>query len=339
MTFPDLRAFIDQLRRDRDLVEIAAPVDPELEAAEIHRRVIAAGGPALLFTNVKGAAFPLVTNLFGTARRAELAFGDAAARVSSSASCISPRRCCRRRRRSSGARATSAVELLKVGTRRHRRRTGPRGRHRRRAARSAAGDHLLARRWRTVRHAAAGLHARIPTARPQPRHVPACRSTTGARPACTGRSARAAAFTTRAPKRATRRCRLTVFLGGPPALILSAIAPLPENVPELMLASLIAGERLPQVAAPSGHPHPLIATRGVRADGRGGAAASASPKGRSAITTATTRCSTTIRSSRSSRSRIAATRSIPRRWSESRGRRISSSAICCRSCCRRSSRW
>jgi UbiD family decarboxylase len=53
---------------------------------------------------------------------------------------------------------------------------------------------------------------------------------------------------------------LTVFLGGPPALILSAIAPLPENIPELMLASLIAGERLPQVAGPNGHPHPLIAS-------------------------------------------------------------------------------
>src|ERR687896_2707518 len=73
--FADLRLFIDQLRRDRDLVEITAPVDPVLEAAEIHRRVIAAGGPALLFTSVKGANFPLVTNLFGTARRAELAFG------------------------------------------------------------------------------------------------------------------------------------------------------------------------------------------------------------------------------------------------------------------------
>ena len=48
-----------------------------------------------------------------------------------------------------------------------------------------------------------------------------------------------------------------MFLGGPPALILSAIAPLPENVPELMLASLIAGRRLPQVHG-SG-PHPLIA--------------------------------------------------------------------------------
>src|ERR687897_1802516 len=79
--FTDLRLFLDQLRRDRDLVEISASVDPVLEAAEIHRRVIAAGGPALLFTNVKGAAFPLVTNLFGTARRAELAFGDRPVRL------------------------------------------------------------------------------------------------------------------------------------------------------------------------------------------------------------------------------------------------------------------
>ena len=57
------------------LVVVEAEVDPRLEAAEIHRRVIAAGGPALLFTRVRGAAFPLVTNLFGTPRRAELAFG------------------------------------------------------------------------------------------------------------------------------------------------------------------------------------------------------------------------------------------------------------------------
>src|SRR5882757_739374 len=74
-TFPDLRSFLDELRRLGDLVVVEAPVDARLEASEIHRRVIAAGGPALLFTNVKGADFPLVTNLFGTARRAELAFG------------------------------------------------------------------------------------------------------------------------------------------------------------------------------------------------------------------------------------------------------------------------
>jgi 3-polyprenyl-4-hydroxybenzoate decarboxylase len=49
----------------------------------------------------------------------------------------------------------------------------------------------------------------------------------------------------------------TVFLGGPPALILAAIAPLPENVPELLLASLIAGRRLGLVAGPG--PHRLLA--------------------------------------------------------------------------------
>ena len=76
VSFPDLRTFLDQLRRDNDVVFIDAPVEPAQEAAEIHRRVIAAGGPALVFRNVTGADFPLVTNLFGTARRAELAFGE-----------------------------------------------------------------------------------------------------------------------------------------------------------------------------------------------------------------------------------------------------------------------
>src|SRR5918995_6325597 len=75
MSFPDLRIFLDRLRRDGDLAVVDVPVDANQEAAEIHRRVIAGGGPALLFTRVKGASFPLVTNLFGTARRAELAFG------------------------------------------------------------------------------------------------------------------------------------------------------------------------------------------------------------------------------------------------------------------------
>src|SRR6185436_16923647 len=79
--FPDLRAFLDRLRRDEDLAVVEAPVDARLEVAEIHRRVIAAGGPALLFTNVKDSDFPLVTNLFGTGRRAELAFGDRPSRL------------------------------------------------------------------------------------------------------------------------------------------------------------------------------------------------------------------------------------------------------------------
>ncbi|MGB3561814.1 MAG: hypothetical protein WBC09_02025, partial [Thermoanaerobaculia bacterium] len=51
-TFPDLRSYLERLRREDDLVTVEVPVDAHLEAAEIHRRVIAAGGPAILFTNI-----------------------------------------------------------------------------------------------------------------------------------------------------------------------------------------------------------------------------------------------------------------------------------------------
>ena len=76
MSFPDLRSFIERLRHDDDVVEVDVPVRAHLEAAEIHRRVIAAGGPALLFNSITGSDFRLITNLFGTARRAEMAFGE-----------------------------------------------------------------------------------------------------------------------------------------------------------------------------------------------------------------------------------------------------------------------
>src|SRR5260370_33167531 len=71
----NLRSFLDLLRREKDLVSIDTEVDPYLELAEIHRRVIERGGPALLFTRVKGSSYPVVTNLFGTTKRIELAFG------------------------------------------------------------------------------------------------------------------------------------------------------------------------------------------------------------------------------------------------------------------------
>jgi 3-polyprenyl-4-hydroxybenzoate decarboxylase len=82
---------------------------------------------------------------------------------------------------------------------------------------------------------------------------------TGTTSACTGCSARRAQHGHALADRQGRRLSTTRWPSSaaepagdgvsrrPPALILSAVAPLPENVPELMLASLIAGERLPQV--------------------------------------------------------------------------------------------
>jgi UbiD family decarboxylase len=52
---------------------------------------------------------------------------------------------------------------------------------------------------------------------------------------------------------------VTVFLGGPPALIISAIAPLPEDVPELMLASLLAEGKVRTSGNPIAGHHRLIA--------------------------------------------------------------------------------
>ncbi|NDE06487.1 MAG: hypothetical protein EBZ89_03740, partial [Chloroflexi bacterium] len=44
MNLTSLRDLIDLYRREGEIVEVTAPVDPYLEIAEIHRRVIAAGG-------------------------------------------------------------------------------------------------------------------------------------------------------------------------------------------------------------------------------------------------------------------------------------------------------
>jgi 4-hydroxy-3-polyprenylbenzoate decarboxylase len=75
VSFRDLRQWIDALRRAGELVEIDAPVDPHLEITEIADRTMKAGGPALLFRNVRGSRMPLLINQFGTERRMCMALG------------------------------------------------------------------------------------------------------------------------------------------------------------------------------------------------------------------------------------------------------------------------
>ena len=256
MSFPDLRAFLDQLRRDGDLVTVESEVDPHLEVAEIHRRVVAGGGPALLFTNVKGSGFRLVTNLFGTARRAEMAFGERPLRlirrVVELVETIMPPTPAKLW----GARDVG-MELLKVGTRRQS--TGP---VTERVTQDVRLDRLPAL---TCWPEDGGPFVTLPlvyTTHPDKaghnlgmyRMQVYDARTTGMH----WQIGKGGGYHYAVAERRGQKLPATVFLGGPPALILSAIAPLPENVPELMLASLIAGERLPQV---HGHgPHPLIAS-------------------------------------------------------------------------------
>lgn len=77
MGYSNLQSCVRALKKHGHLVEVTEPIDANLEAAEVHRRVFAAGGPALLFTNVQDCKFRMVSNLFGSMDRARFIFRDA----------------------------------------------------------------------------------------------------------------------------------------------------------------------------------------------------------------------------------------------------------------------
>jgi UbiD family decarboxylase len=268
LSFPDLRAYLDQLRRDGELAVVEADVDPRLEAAEVHRRVIAAGGPALLFTRPRGADVPLATNLFGTARRAELAFGKRPAelvrRLVQLAETIVP---------PTAGKLWAARDVLRQALRigLARRRRGP-------VTEVVTDDvHLERLPVLTCWPEDGGPFVTLPlvyTEEPVHRVEPSG-GQAPPRSSGPGRSnlgiyrlqvyderttgmhwqiGKGGGFHHAVAEGRGESLPVTVFLGGPPALVLSAIAPLPENVPELMLASLLAGRRLERCPGPGAHP-------------------------------------------------------------------------------------
>jgi len=72
--YTSLRDCIDDLEKNGLLLRIKQEVDPDLEMAEIHRRIYHAGGPAILFENVKGSPFQAVSNIYGTEERTDFVF-------------------------------------------------------------------------------------------------------------------------------------------------------------------------------------------------------------------------------------------------------------------------
>ena len=252
----DLRAYLDVLRQDSDLLEIDVEVDPYLEIAEIHRRVIAQGGPALLFNRVKGSRFPVATNLFGTARRMEIAFGHRAQKfvadlVRAAETLMPP----------SLGKIWSMRKLIpqaaKIGTRIMT--TGPILDHCMQPPRLRELPMLTS--WKTD----GGAFVTLPlvyTEHPGGRghNLGMYRiqryddETTGIH----WQIHKGGGYHYHEAEARNESLPLTLFIGGPPALIMAAIAPLPENLPELMLASLLLGEKLPMVRDPAGG-HNLVA--------------------------------------------------------------------------------
>ncbi|MBI5155249.1 UbiD family decarboxylase, partial [Candidatus Poribacteria bacterium] len=251
----NLRDFLDLLRQAGELEVVSAPVSADQEIAEIHRRVIAARGPALLFTNVDGSRFPVVTNLFGTIGRTRLAFGERpgkfirdAARLAVEAMPPDWRTLWRGR--------GLIGQALRVGLRTARRAPVLQVRGRPELSKIPLlklwpedGGHFMTLPLVSTRHPEhgtpnlgmyriqryddrrAGMHWQI---------------------------GKGGGFHYHAAEQLGQALPVSIFAGGPPALILSAIAPLPEGISELLLASLLLGSRLPVMRLPS-WPHPIPA--------------------------------------------------------------------------------
>ncbi|HYK19563.1 MAG TPA: UbiD family decarboxylase, partial [Pyrinomonadaceae bacterium] len=253
---PSLRTFLDLLNRENEIVTIKAEVDPYLELAEIHRRVISEGGPALLFERVKGSRYPVVTNMFGTERRIDLAFGPKPEKlvremVHIAESILPPKPAELWNHRS------VALEVLKLGTTNTSRSPVTQV-----VDRPPRLDHLpVLTTWQED----GGPFITLPlvyTEHPKTKkHNLGIYRMQVYDSHSTGlhwQIQKGGGFHYHEAELLDQPLPVTVFLGGPPALILAAIAPLPEDVPELVLASLLAGQKL-KMSKSSMAPHRLAA--------------------------------------------------------------------------------
>ena len=254
----NLRTFIDSLRRENEIVEITAEVDPYLEIAEIHRRVIEQQGKALLFRNVKGSGFPVATNLFGTNKRIDLAFGSRplefvrrAVHAAENLLPPKPKKLWEYR--------DLAFSALKFGTKNVR--------HAPVLESKQPVVDLEKLPFLQLWHEDGGHFVTLPLVYTE---SPATGKSNlgiyrmqrydGTSTGMHWQIGKGGGFHYFEAEQQNKPLPVTVFLGGAPAMILSAVAPLPENVPELMLASLLAGSKITTAANPLGPDrHRLIA--------------------------------------------------------------------------------
>ncbi|GGH34601.1 UbiD family decarboxylase [Paenibacillus segetis] len=253
MSYKNLRGWLDALLRENDLAIIDVPVDPYLELAEIHRRVIDDEGPALLFTNVKGSSFPVATNLLGTRRRVEMAFGSRPEELTNrfigamnnllppTAKALWNERGLIRDMLTVGMKTVPHAEAPIL-----------------QACRTESPLRELPRitNW----HRDAGSSLTLPLVytenpnSPKQCHMSMNRiqlyddHTTGVH----WEMQKGGGYHYYEAEKRGEALPVSIFLGGPPALIASASAPVPEILSELLMTSFILGEKLPMVDNPLG---------------------------------------------------------------------------------------
>jgi UbiD family decarboxylase len=251
------REFVEILKKENELLVIDDVIDPKLELAEIQRRVVAQKGPALLFTKVKGTDFPVASNLFGSKKRIEIAFG--------------------KRPEAFITQAAHTFETIFPPTTK-----------KLWQAKGLIND-VLSIGLKSVSDGP-GLACQIPqadvTRLPQLISWPEDGGAFITLPLVytehplTGKSNlgmyriqmhdknlcgmhiqihRGGGFHYFEAEKLGQALPAHVYVGGPPALMIAAIAPLPEDVPEVLLASLLMGKKLNKVSRPALSPLPILA--------------------------------------------------------------------------------
>jgi 4-hydroxy-3-polyprenylbenzoate decarboxylase len=255
MGYASLRECVDDLERTGRLGRVESEVDPRLEAAEIQRRVYAAGGPALYFARTKGSRFPMVSNLFGTLERAEWIFRDTLAGVRALvAAKVDPADLVRSPRLAAKLPA-AALHLLPRWVS-----SGP---VLARAARVSELPQLIS--WPDD----GGPFLTLPEVHTEDPDAPGfARSNLGMyRVQLAGNDYvpdrevglhyqlhRGIGVHHAAAVRRKERLRVNVYVGGPPSFAVAAVMPLPEGLPELAFAGALGGRSVRLVRMPIGPP-------------------------------------------------------------------------------------
>ena len=253
MGYRNLQETVAALERSGQLRRIDVEVEPRLEVGAIQRRVYRSGGPALLFTRVRGTRFPLLGNLFGTLERARFLFRDTLPAIQALAA----------------AKGNPAALLRRPG--------------------QALGlaRHLWHLRPQSVPSGAVVQHSTALGALPQlvswpqdggafitlPQVYSEHPGHTGWRHSNLGMYRVQLSGNCFTPERevglhyqlhrgigvhhaaaieAGKPLSVNVFVGGPPSLTLAAVMPLPEGLPELAFAGLLGGHRLAVTATSNG---------------------------------------------------------------------------------------
>lgn len=260
MGYRNLQQAIADLEKTRQLIRIDQPIDPDLLAGAIQRRVYQNQGPALLFSNLEGCRFPAVANLFGTLERTRYLFRDSLRAVETLVKLkLDPKQLLK-----------TPANLLRA---------------------PKAALHLLPRR---VSNAPAlkmqtsiselpqikswpddgGAFVTLPQVYTEHPQQPGVRNSNLGmyRVQLSGNDYlpdeevglhyqihRGIGVHHRAALALGRPLRVNVFIGGPPAMTVAAVMPLPEGMPELAFTGLLGGHRIQLADGPGNLPVPAEA--------------------------------------------------------------------------------